>query len=148
MRAPILSLLLLAACGGKEADDTAGADDTADTDTDTQTGDGVSPTVIAVTSLTCEKIQSAGDVWSFTVSVDDPQGVDTVDGGDVAVLNEQGGELASYALACGAGECVGQFRAAYDGIGCTMQGEVTLRFVVRDEDGNTSAPFDHLTEGS
>lgn len=144
-----LALLLLAACSGDDGgpkDDTGGDDSGHGGGGDSGDGnDDVKPSVLGLESLDCDKMQSSGDTWTFTINVDDPQGADTVKSGEVTVLSAEGGELATYVLACGSGQCFGQFRASYDGIGCSLEGEVTLRFVVTDEDGNASDPWDYDT---
>lgn len=149
MRHLTLALLLLAACSGDDGgkkDDTAGGDDSGNGGDDSGGGNNdVKPWVIGLESLDCEKKQSSGDTWMFTINVDDPQGADTVKSGEVTVLSGEGGEMATYVLACGSGQCFGQFRASYDGIGCSLEGEVTLRFVVADEEGNQSDPWDYDT---
>lgn len=139
----ILTLvLLLTACAGEEdaaKDDTAGGgDDTGDTN-DTVDPD-VTPEVLSVDLVDCAEQQSAGEVWQIQISVDDPQGADTIAGGTLSVQSSEGGELADYDLACGGGSCFGGFRADYDGIGCSLIGDIKLVFTVTDEDGNTSAP--------
>lgn len=146
MRSLTLALFLLAACSGDDPqkDDTGAKDDTDADDTGGGNG-GVKPTIVGMETFDCSKWQSAGDTWSFSVNVDDPQGADTVVSGDVAVLSGDGGELASYVLTCGSGQCFGSFRASYDGIGCSLDGEVVLRFVIADEEGNESDPWDYDT---
>jgi hypothetical protein len=132
-------VLALTACGGgsvglKDDEDTGGLD--------TQAPD-MAPSVLSVERLECTQQQSAGEVWQLEITVDDPQGADTVSPiGRVAVLNSQGGELAAYDLACNDGQCFGSFRADYNGITCALSGSITMRFTVTDEDGNASAPFD------
>lgn len=134
---------LFGGCSGTKADDPAN-DDTSATD-DTAGVDEFAPTITVVNTVDCAEYQSAGEAWDLVVTVDDPQGADTVEEGTVAVLSEDGGEMAVYVLACGNGTCVGSFRAEYDGIGCSLQGSVTLRFIVVDINGNSSEPYDYPT---
>ena len=137
------ALSLVIGCVGGKADD---SDSVAVSDSDTGSPDvGVSPTVVSVDTVQCAEYQSAGENWDLALTVDDPQGAETVKNGTITVLNADGGELANYALACGNGQCVGSFRAEYDGIGCSLVGEVTLRFVVMDSDSNASAPTNYAT---
>lgn len=139
-----LSLLVLVACSAKPEVQ----DDTADTSTDTSTSPvvEVNPFVAVVDRVECTTQQSAGDTWDIGLTVDDPQGSDTVSDGEYAVLSEKGGELTRQTLACGNGGCFGSFRADLTGIGCDMQGDVSLSFVVEDEDGNLSEAFVYQTK--
>ncbi len=135
---------LLFACTGK-GDDTAAGDDTS-TDTDTgHVDDSVAPSVVSVDSVNCAEYQSAGESWDIALTVDDPQGATTVTDGTVTVVSAEGGDMATYLLACSNGQCFGSFRAEYDGIGCSLVGEVTLRFVVVDAEGNSSQAFGYST---
>lgn len=141
----VLSVLTLSACSGSKADDTGGggANGGGGGDDTQQVDDSVAPSIVSVDSVQCAEYQSAGESWDIALTVDDPQGAETVKDGTISVLNADGGELASYTLACGNGQCFGSFRAAYDGIGCSMEGSITLRFVVVDADGNASASVDY-----
>jgi hypothetical protein len=141
MRLAILALSLLAACAGGDdgkSDDT-GSDDTG-SDTEDTLDDAVAPEIVSIDLVQCTTQQSAGEVWQLQLTVDDPQGNDTISGGTVSVQNEAGGELANYDVACNSGSCIGSFRADYDGIACTMEGTIAFVFQVTDEDGNVSAP--------
>lgn len=142
--------------GDDDSGDTGGADDTADTgetadsddppDSQDESGstDEDAPTIDSVDTVTCTKYQSAGEVWSFQLSVSDPQGPSSVTGGDVAVLARDGGaELATYSISCSSGVCLGTFRAAYDDITCAIAPQILLRFVVEDEDGHASVPVEY-----
>ena len=132
-------LLALVACG----DGSVGLKDDEDTSGNDTAAPDVAPEVLSVERLECTQQQSAGEVWQLEITVDDPQGADTVSPiGRVAVLNSQGGELAAYDLACNDGQCFGAIRADYNGIACSLSGSVTMRFTVTDEDGNASAPYD------
>lgn len=146
MRTLSLVALLLASCTGK--DDTPVDDTGGDTGQDTDTGvSSDAPSVTSLDYIDCEKQQSAGEVWSFTIAVTDPQGADTVDGGRVYVRDPDGNELASYEFPCDdAGTCSGSWRAAFDGIGCSMIGTVVLGFVVTDQLGFTSEEYRYQTE--
>ena len=142
----LVPLFLLLACTGKDdaGDDTAG--DTGDT------GDSgaseFSPAVVSVDRVACPEQQSAGEGWSFTITLDDPQGVDTVDGGTVYARDPSGAALAEYAFPCDdAGQCSGSFRAAYDGIACSMGGTLVLGFVVVDQQDYASAEYSYQTQG-
>jgi hypothetical protein len=141
MRWTFLALSMLVACSGGDPgkdDDTSGTDDTAP-DTDT-VDDSVAPEIVSIDLVQCTTQQSAGEVWQLQLTVDDPQGNDTISGGTVSVQNEAGGELAAYDIACNSGTCIGSIRADYDGITCSLEGSVAFVFQITDEDGNSSAP--------
>lgn len=144
-RLPLLLLFpaLVACSGGKDDSTDSGTGDGID-DTGTP-DDSVAPSIVSVDTVECAEYQSAGESWDLALTVDDPQGATTVNDGSVVVLSSAGGELATYVLACGNGQCFGSFRAAYDGIGCSSVGEVTLRFVVLDAEGHASAAVDYAT---
>lgn len=139
-------LATLAACPSKEedtgegGDETGGGGDTADT-----VDASVAPFIVSVDTLECTTQQSAGEVWLVQITADDPQGAETVEGGTILILNSAGGELADYALTCNNGMCLGNFRADYDSITCSLEGEITFRFTVVDEDGNVSEAWDEAT---
>lgn len=135
---------LLFACTGKGGDTAGGDDTTADTDTDV-VDDSVAPSVVSIDTVNCAEYQSAGESWDLALTVDDPQGAATVTDGSVTVVSAEGGDMATYLLACSNGQCFGSFRAEYDGIGCSLVGEVTLRFVVTDAEGNSSEAFSYST---
>lgn len=135
---------LLLACTGKGGDTAKGDDTAADTDTD-PVDDGVAPSIVSIDTVNCAEYQSAGESWDLALTVDDPQGAGTVTDGSVTVVSAEGGDMATYLLACSNGQCFGSFRAEYDGIGCSLVGEVSLRFVVTDAEGNSSAAFSYAT---
>lgn len=140
------SLVTLSACAGSKGDDTAGGGGGSNGGgggDSQQVDDSVAPSIVSVDSVQCAEYQSAGESWDIALTVDDPQGAETVRDGSISVLNADGGELAAYTLACGNGQCFGSFRAAYDGIGCSMQDSITLRFTVVDADGHSSASVDY-----
>jgi hypothetical protein len=141
---PLFLSALLVACAGKGDDTAVGADSSADTDTDT-VDDSVAPSVVSVDTVNCAEYESAGESWDLAITVDDPQGAATVTDGTVTVVSADGGDMATYMLACSNGQCFGSFRAEYDGIGCSLIGEVTLRFVVADAEGNSSQEFGYST---
>jgi hypothetical protein len=79
-------------------------------------------------------------VWSFTLTVTDPQGADSVDEGVVYARDPEGNEFAHYTFPCDdTGTCNGSFRAAYDNLPCSMGGTMVFAFVVTDQNGNASA---------
>jgi hypothetical protein len=138
-------LFLLLACSGKDEtnDDTGDTGETADT-----SAAEFSPEVVSVDRVECTEQQSAGELWSFTISIADPQGADTVDGGTVYARDPNGAALAEYAFPCDdSGQCSGSFRAAYDNLPCSMGGTLTLGFVVVDQQDYASAEFSYQTIG-
>lgn len=147
-----LSLLAMVSLGctgdkdtGSGGDNGNGSDDSS-TSGDDSGGENqeVKPRVKSVDLLDCTTQQSANDVWSFTISVDDPQGAETVRAGSVDV-QVGGTSLATYALACRDSMCIGSWRSDYDGIDCTYEGRAVLVFTVEDEDGNQSKPYEEET---
>lgn len=140
---PCIFLLALLGCSAKPEVD-SGTTDTAPDSTTPVTD--VVPIIETVDRAECTTQQSAGDTWDFSLTVNDPQGADTVDHGEYVVLSEKGGELTREALDCTGGGCYGYFRADLTGIGCDMVGEVSITFVVVDESGNESEPFIHQTK--
>lgn len=122
-------VILLGACTAHDDDDD---------DRDHSAAD-VAPSVVGVEPPTCFEAESAGEVWQAAFTVVDPQGEATVHEGTLAVLDGTT-ELATYPTMCSDGLCSGSFREVYDGIACSFEG--TFRFVVTDEDGNASAPYD------
>lgn len=140
----LLFPLLLVACPSDEKDE-GDTDDTSGGAAEDSVDDAIQPVINSIDVVDCVEYQSAGEAWSISLSVDDPQGPDTVSGGSYDVLNSEGGVLASYTLTCNEGTCLGSFRADYDSITCSLVGSVTFRFVIEDEDGNQSAPTDYAT---
>lgn len=149
MNKTLLALVLvLGACAGGDGKKNDGSDDTGGgggDDTGTTGASDVAPRVASVDSVDCTEQQSAGETWVIEITVTDPQGDDTIDGGVVNVVNESGGLMADYDLACGDGSCFGGFRADYDGITCSLEGSITMVFQVWDEDGNYSAEKSYET---
>lgn len=149
MPSPLLCLLALAGCAttlvvGEPPADTG---DTGAPGVDTSPGaGGVAPEVTGVSNIECTSDQqSAGDLWNLQVRADDPQGPETVIGGTTEVLTADGDVRATYEVVCDEGRCSGNFLSSYDGIGCSLEGRISFRFVVHDEDGNESPPFEYAT---
>jgi hypothetical protein len=141
--------LLAAGCTGKDSpsgeDDSgssSGTDDTADTDTLPD----VKPEVQEVTDTECYADSDSVEHWSVAISVSDPQ--DDVAGmGSTVTILDGSDELASYALACLPDSCSGSWSSAADGIDCATGAGKTFRFVIVDEMGNESDPFDYTAPG-
>ena len=146
MRTPLLFAVLLLGCPSGEKDDTAAEGDAdTDTDADSDADPNIAPVIVSVDRVECTGQQSAGEVWDSQITVDDPQGADTVGAGEFHVLSSGGGELATGELACGNALCFGTWRADLTGVGCDMVGDISVRFIVTDDDGNDSAPTDYQT---
>ena len=142
MRSLALCLFLAGCPKGGDADKDGTTDDTAgggDTDSGTGGGDAdVAPTITSVDLVDCTAQQSAGEVWSLQLTVNDPQGIDTVRSGTATILNESGGTLDEEVLACNDGTCIGSFRADLTAVSCSLDGSISFVFQVEDEDGNLS----------
>jgi hypothetical protein len=152
------ALLLLTACGkddaetGQEGEDgdadtdtDADGDADGDTDGDTDTNPAWSPVVLTADAW-CYHHATGKEFnqWLADCTYDDPQGVETVStmqGNSLGVLSS-GTEVAVYALACRDGACNGSFKEEEDGVLCDSAASYTVRFVVMDEDGHRSAPYD------
>lgn len=95
------------------------------------------PIIVSIDRVACANDATLGDIWDLALTVDDPQGADTVEAGVVSVQDGAAGELGRYPLACAEGACTGGFRADYDGIACAHDGP--LVFQVADVGGHVSA---------
>lgn len=133
----MLALVLLGCATEKVALGDAAPTDTAAIDT---AAEAVRPVVIEVRSAACATDDDAGDVWSVSVGVEDPQ--DDVDRTASTLTVRAGGEdVATYGLVCVGDTCSGTWRGNDDGVGCGFSG--VFRIVARDELGNESEPYDH-----
>lgn len=139
----LLAVTLLLACsGGDDKDDSAAAGDDTD-DTDGADPD-VAPFVTAVTAAACGVSTDGYDVWTLEIKVADPQGVsDIASRGSTVSVMDGDTVLGSYELACFDDTCAGSWRATDDGIDCAIGGASVFRFVILDESGNTSDPYDY-----
>ena len=129
-----------------DSDSDSDADSDADTDTDNYV-EGESPEVLAVASADCGPDPDDVDLWSVSVTVTDPQGADTLSSMDstVSVVYEDN-TLASYAMACGTGTCFGSWQANDDNIDCDLGYDSIFRFIIIDEEGYESLPFEYQPE--
>ena len=155
-----LLLMALAACTGTKNDSPVGQDSSGDTtdsgttntDSGTTTTSGdVNPEVLNVTAASCSTNDSNPDAvedsWLFTITVDDPQGADTVRSGSMDAKN--GGKvIGTVALACRNGTCAASTRSSIDGIKCSMGGAMKVVFTVTDIDNHDSAPYEYQTEAN
>ena len=149
MRVSAAALLLaLVACG---SDKEPSADDTASTENGDDTGGGGdtdaadSPSVVAVLSADCTTNGDGVDIWTVSVTVADPQGDVARVGSSVSVIDGED-VLATYGLACSEDTCSGSWRNTDDDITCDVGRASVLRFVIVDEFGHESAPYDHTPE--
>ena len=125
----LVVLAMVLGCGGFDAKDRDLGDDTADSGaTDSASDSGgdsggdsgaVVPWITGVADIHCEG-DPDDETWYDTITVDDPQGAQTVIDGWLYVQNLDGADLATYGLNCDDGACDGYFRAEYDGIPCAM----------------------------
>lgn len=149
----LLIWTLLGACAGgtKESEgSTSESNTTQDTNaTDTQQQGDTKPVILGVTAENCTTNSSNPDAvedsWLFTLSVDDPQGAETVRKGTMSA-QKAGKELASLAMACSNGICVGSTRSSIDHLGCDLAGSMTMVFVVTDTDEHSSDPYEYQTK--
>lgn len=117
-------------------------------DTDEGEGDtwpegAEAPVVRGSQEIVCDgSSQSGGETWVVQLQVDDPQGAWTVVSGEMDVVMPDGETRATYGLVCDSGVCSGSFREDYDGIGCALEGRITFRVLVEDEDGHFSDPVE------
>jgi hypothetical protein len=160
----IIGLKVLFLCGllgcetkGVAFDDTAGGGAGSNSDSagggggggggGSGTDDGVSPT-ISTADAWCYADETGGKdyFWSATATADDPQGIDTLEtllDEGVYVLNSSGTQVAAYPMVCSedAG-CITSWKQSEDGVSCSSASNYTIQFVVQDQDGNTSDPYE------
>lgn len=141
------ALPLLLACTAKvhtddtgtgETGDTADTGDSAESGDTEETGDTANdpPVILAVTRLECTGgATEAEQTWYTDLTVDDPQGADTVLDGEFRVYGDTKTKLAYYGLECHEGVCSAYFRAEYDHLTCDMAPTLSFSFRVRDEPG-------------
>ncbi|MDP2316257.1 MAG: hypothetical protein Q8P41_25385 [Pseudomonadota bacterium] len=135
-------LLLIVGCSG---DKDAAVEDSGE-ETDTQADDSgtpaAAPIVQGINFTSCAPNTDDIDTWSVSVDVDDPQGDVASTGSSVSVMDGET-TLATYLLACSPDTCSGGWTATTDGIGCDAGRAAMFRFVIVDDFGNASAPFDY-----
>lgn len=141
-----LALGTLAACGDDTDGKTDDSGDTADTEQQQGSHDGLSPWVVEG-RIYCEFIGGSAKVmtWWVEALVDDPQGVQTVKsyGHYIYGYSKQGEqELMAYpGLVCTeAGECSASFREEDYGLLCDQPDAYIFKTVIEDDDGNMSLP--------
>ena len=136
---------LLAACSGDKGESAEQTTDSAETTATV----GMKPLVTGVTGATCSTNDSNPDAvedsWLFTVTYDDPQGIETVTEGSLEAWNGDT-QMTSAPMACSNGMCVASTRSSITGITCDMKGALRVIFSVRDADGHPSVPYEYLTE--
>ena len=100
------------------------------------------PTIVSVSDASCYADGDGLEHWTVTVDATDPQGDIASRGSTVSIMN---GEtvLASYEMACSNDHCQGTWRATDDGIDCATGRASVFRFVVVDEIGHSSEPYDY-----
>jgi len=136
------ALLALVACGTSSIStgDTGTTDSGDATGTTGTTSADESPEIQSVDAR-CY-YHSTGDAyyqWAMEAYVDDPQGRDTIEINQTIEVYRGGTLQASYGLICGAANpCIGSFKESDNGILCSSASEYSFRFLITDEDGNTS----------
>jgi hypothetical protein len=133
----MLALVLLGCGTEKVALDVEGGSDTAGADSGAA---AVRPSVVSVRSADCVSDEDAGDIWSVSIGVEDPQN-DVDRTASTLTARTDGADVATYGLVCLEDTCSGSWSSAIDGVGCAFSG--VFRVVVRDTMGNESAPYDH-----
>lgn len=136
----LLPLFLMLACsGGKESGDgTTDSNGGGTGSTDSGPGDDVKPQILSVDSATCNTFTGSDppeDSWTFLLTVNDPQGADTVRTG-TAEAKKGNTLVGSFDIPCRNGSCITSSRSSLDGITCDFDG--TFNFQVSDTDGNPS----------
>ena len=138
------ALMALVAC---DAGDITTGDDTgptggSDTGTTGGTTNDEAPEIISV-DASCY-YHSTGDAyyqWTLAADVDDPQGRDTIELNNTVEIYRSGTLQASVGIICtdhSDPHCLGSFKEADHGILCTSASDYSFRFLITDEDGNTS----------
>ena len=140
----LFSLWLIAACSGnKESSDPSS--DSGSVDSGTTTPD-VNPEILALDLSNCQTIPDsnpAADSWTFQLTVNDPQGSDSVRSG-TADAKDLDTIVWTFDLSCRNGVCITSTRSTNDGITCAFAG--TFEFKVSDEQGNPSEVWVYNTQ--
>lgn len=146
---PLISLTL--ACGGGDkdedddfSDDTAGGGSGGEGSGEgSGSSDGVSPSILEADAW-CY-LHDTGDTayfWVAAATVDDPQGVTTVESlqpDDAVKIYSGDAEVSSQPMVCNSdGACTASFNADQVGVSCTNATSYTFSITVIDEDGNVS----------
>ena len=136
------ALLTLVACGTSNIS-TGDSGPTDSNNTGSDSGNAGSDEAPEIQSVDARcYYHSTGDAyyqWALEAYVDDPQGRDTVEVNQTAEVYRGGTLQASYGLVCGsANPCIGSFKESDNGILCSSASDYSFRFLITDEDGNTS----------
>ena len=138
------ALLALVACGASDISTGDSGSDSGNTGSDSgTTGNNGSDEAPELQSVEARcSYQSSGEsyyLWVLEAYVDDPQGRDTIETNQTVEVYRGGSLQASYGLICGAANpCIGSFKEAQNGILCDSASDYEFRFLITDEDGNTS----------
>lgn len=126
------------ASGGTEGGESGeGGDDGGDG------GDGISPSIVEADSWCYEHPKSdATYIWVASATVDDPQGLDTLENFFEGVsVSTNDVEIATYSMVCtDGGDCTTSWNQNEDGIACSNAEAYEISISVQDEDGNWSDP--------
>lgn len=137
----ITFLLFTLACSGTK--DSESTETSTSETTETTTIPDVNPVILSVDSGQCSPFGDSDppdESWNFLLTVDDPQGNDTIRTGNCDATKDDA-VLVSLAVACRNGTCTGSSRSSVDGLTCDFDGSFV--FVVHDTDGNASTPFEY-----
>ena len=158
MTKPLLTLsalltIGLSACNGDKDTTDTGAEDGGDgeggsddggeggDEGDDGSGDGISPTILEADSWCYEHPKSdATYIWMASATVDDPQGLDTMESFfEGVVVSTSDIEVATYSMVCtDGGSCTTSWNQNEDGIACSNAEAYQISIMVVDEDGNWS----------
>jgi hypothetical protein len=129
--------------GGGKGDDTGGGGDTGGENGGPST-DGESPWIDSADAW-CY-LHEKGDSyynWIAELTVDDPQGDDTVESFFEGLTVYYGDtEMATYYLVCGDGTCNATFKESENSVLCSSAEEYTMSFRIIDGDDNWSDAYE------
>ena len=139
-----LSLIfsLTIACSGKDGTDDSGSS--------TDTTEPSNPDAPYVTEADAWCYTQGGstnvDYWAFSATVDDPQGVDTIESfmteGISFQIAANGSQVKTVTLVCDpSGACTGSESTETVGVGCAQATDYQAAFTISDADGNLSDPY-------
>ena len=104
-------------------------------------GDGISPSIVEADSWCYEHPKSdATYIWVASATVDDPQGLDTLENFFEGVsVSTNDVIVAAYSMVCtDGGDCTTSWNQNEDGIACSNAEAYDISITVQDEDGNWS----------
>jgi hypothetical protein len=108
-------------------------------------GDGQSPSILEADAWCYKHPKSdATYLWMANATVDDPQGLDTLESFFEGVsVSTNDVEVADYSMVCtDGGDCTTSWNQNEDGVACSNAGAYVITITVVDEDGNWSDPVE------